>query len=224
VIENERRSFQRLRLITPVEALFDNRAGLILDLGLTGALVEHHGDLAQSMVIPVSFHWNGRDLEFSSRVMRTLVKRPGNDSGASPLSQSGVRFESAARDSRQILREMLATLVGKVIAAQKANARGEFAGEVIEEQAVLADLGRARRSRSKGYTIYRLRGLTWWHFPTDSPVQPVDGFTVADYEDQDDVAVLCRAYERCKDEGRRLVRLLAELSVETVMAGPPDPR
>ena len=39
-----------------------------------------------------------------------------------------------------------------------------------------------------------------------------DGFTVAAYEDEDELASLCETYEAADAEGRRLIRLLAELS------------
>ena len=53
----------------------------------------------------------------------------------------------------------------------------------------------------------------WWRIPTKSPVQPIDGFTVAAYEDDEEVHALCSSYESADDEGRRLIRLVAELSV-----------
>jgi hypothetical protein len=216
VIENERREYQRLRLIQPVEALFDDYTGLILDLGITGALVEHYGELTRGTQITLRFHWKGYALEFSSSAMRSIVLRPASATGTRPLSQTGLRFDSAKGDSEEHLREMLATLVGKVIAAQRANARGDFGHDLIEGQSILADLGQARRGRSRAYTSYRLRGSSWWRFPTDSPVQPLDGFTVADYEDEEELATLCRAYEKCDEEGRRLIRLIGELSAQTV--------
>ncbi len=109
----------------------------------------------------------------------------------------------------------MATFVGRVLAAQKANASGQNRG--IDGDATLAQLGEARRSRSRGYISYRLKGGSWWRVPTDSPDQPADGFTVASHEDEEELETLCRTYETADEEGQRLIRLVAELSVR---AGP----
>jgi len=107
----------------------------------------------------------------------------------------------------------MATFVGKVLAAQKANATGtvDVAGD-----AILGQLGEARRLRSRGYVSYRLQNHSWWRVPTDSPEQPPDGFTVAAYEDEEELETLCRTYEQTDEEGRRLIRLVAELSAMSV--------
>jgi len=101
--------------------------------------------------------------------------------------------------------------VGKVLAAQKSNAigeRGTSAGAHI-----LAQLGEARRMRTRGYVAYHFRDGSWSRVPTDSTLQPSDGFTVAAYEDEDELAQLCETYETANEEGRGLIRLVAELSV-----------
>ena len=49
-----------------------------------------------------------------------------------------------------------------------------------------------------------------------SPLQPEDGFTVASWEDEAELETLCRTYETSDDEGRQLIRLVAELSVNSV--------
>ena len=51
---------------------------------------------------------------------------------------------------------------------------------------------------------------------TDSPEQPSNGFTVAGYEDDEELESLCQAYQIADEEGRRLIKLVAELSARTV--------
>ena len=63
---------------------------------------------------------------------------------------------------------------------------------------------------------YRLSGTTWSRNYTRSAGQPLDGFTVAAYEDEDELEVLCRAYERADHQGRHMIRVIAELSAMTV--------
>jgi hypothetical protein len=106
----------------------------------------------------------------------------------------------------------MATFVGKMLAAQKANA----GATETAASATLVDLGGARRSRTPGYLTYRLSGNTWSREMSDTPTQPLNGFTVAAYEDEDELESLCRAWETADAEGRRLIRLVAELSARTV--------
>ena len=63
---------------------------------------------------------------------------------------------------------------------------------------------------------YKLKGNMWWRTPTSSALQPQNGFTVAAYEDENDLQTLCEAYVSSDDEGRRLIRLVAELSAASV--------
>jgi hypothetical protein len=122
-----------------------------------------------------------------------------------------VRFVESVGDSAEHLKNLIATFVGRVLAAQKANAAGT-PGQAL----VLEHLGQARRVRMTGYVCHRLKEGRWWRIPTRSPVQPSDGFTVAAYEDENEVHALCTAYERADEEGRRLIRLVAEVSVMSV--------
>lgn len=211
MVGNDRREFQRLRLAKPILALIDGQSALMLDVGVAGAFLEHYGEMTPGDQFRLSFRWQGNDVEFVAEVARSIVIRtPGGD-GKSVVSHTGVRFLEAIGDAEAHVQEMIATFVGKILAAQKANAAGD-----ASEAATLAQLGEARRTRSRGYVSFRLRGSSWWRVPTDSSKQPPDGFTVASWEDEEELETLCRTYEAADDEGRRLIRLVAELSVHSV--------
>jgi hypothetical protein len=209
VSSDERRNFQRLKLSKPILATLDGGNALVLDIGMTGALVEHYGRPDPGDTFVLSFRWQGTDVEFVCEVVRTTVMRqPGGD-GESPVSHTGLRFTKPIGDSVSRLEDFMATFVGRVLAAQKANAAGEHRGDVT----ILEQLGGARRSRSRGgYVSYRLKGDAWWRVPTSSYAQPDDGFTVGAHEDDEEVESLCRTYENADAEGRDLIRLVAELS------------
>src|SRR5215212_2093277 len=119
---SERREFQRLRLAKPILALLDGQNALILDVGLGGALVEHYGTLEVGRGATLVFRWKATDVEFHCVVRRSLAMR---GSGPSAVSQSGMRFDEPVGDAEERLKDMMATFVGRVLAAQKANARGE---------------------------------------------------------------------------------------------------
>jgi len=211
MVTNDRREFQRLHLAKPILAQLDTQSALILDIGVGGAFLEHYGTLQPGQRFRITFRWQGDDVEFIAEVIRSgEVRKPGGDM-ESTVSHTAVHFVEAIGDSENRLHDMMATFVGKVLAAQKANASGDIADSAGAR--ILAQLGEARRTRTRGYIAYHLKGDSWWRVPTDSSLQPPDGFTVAAYEDEEELAQLCNAYETADEETRRLIRLVAELSV-----------
>ena len=205
---DDRRTFQRLKLNKPILAMFADGNALILDVGVTGALIEHFGTPTPGDVFNLIFRWQGDEIEFVCEVARsTIVRQAAGDQ--STVSHTGVRFMKALGTSNARLQDLMATFVGRILAAQKANAAGDHR-EVAPT--ILEQLGGARRSRSRGFISYRLKGDSWWRVPTSSPAQPADGFTVAAHEDDEEIEALCRTYEDADEESRELIRLVAELS------------
>ena len=206
----DRREFQRLKLSKPILALMDGTNALVLDIGLAGAYIEHYGSMRPGQRFNLTFRWQGHDVEFVCEVARSsVVRRPGGD-GRSVVSHTGVRFVGAIGDADDRLQDLITTFVTRILAAQKSNAAGE--GLESAGATILATLGEARRMRSRGFVTYRLEGTTWVRAETDSPRQPSDGFTVGSHEDEQEVEALCRTYEAADDDGRDLIRLVAELS------------
>ncbi len=206
---NDRREFQRLRLAKPILALLNGQNALILDIGLGGAYVEHYGEHKTGDSQRLLFRWKGEDVDFMAEIARSVVVRK---TANALVSHSGLRFVQAVGKSEALLNDMMATFVGKMLAAQKANAG---ATEPSGAEA-LVDLGGARRSRTRGYVTYRLQNGTWSRELSDTPTQPLNGFTVAAYEEDEELESLCRTWEAADSEGRRLIRLVAELSARTV--------
>jgi hypothetical protein len=207
---NDRREFQRLRLAKPILALLDGENALILDIGIGGAFIEHYGAAEVGRTFRLVFRWQAADVEFLCEVRRSAVVR---GSAESAVSHSGVRFVKPIGDGEARLQDMMATFVGRVLAAQKMNASGTGAGE---SEGTLSQLGAARRARVRGYVMYRYLDGRWSRDATEAPQQPDNGFTVAAYEDEEELETLCRAWEIADDEGRRLIRLVAELSVRSM--------
>lgn len=203
---SDRREFQRLRLAKPILALLDGQNALILDIGISGAFVEHYGEPEPGTRFTLQFRWKGTDVEFVCDVAHTTVVRR---SSSSPVSHSGLRFTKPVGDAEARLNDMMGTFVGKILAAQKANAGAVQPGDSI----ALIDLGGARRARTRGYISFQYKNGVWTRELTDSPVQPPSGFTVAGYEDDEELESLCQTWESADEEGRRLIRLVAELSV-----------
>ena len=210
MVSDDRRRFQRLKLAQPILGTWNGQSALILDIGVGGAFVEHHGMARRGETARLGFRWQGHEIEFKCEVARTIIVRaPGAEGKGGPVSHSGVWLTEPIGDSLERLQEMMASFVGRVLAAHRANAT---ANPTNETTALLAQIGHARRSRSKGFITYRYNGTTWSKRASESPTQPADGFTAAAYEDEEDLETLCRAYETADDEARRMIRLVAELS------------
>jgi hypothetical protein len=209
--EHDRRIFQRLRLPRPILGTLDGQNTLILDLGVIGAFVEHFGVTTPRTRSRLQFQWQGDQIEIDCEVARTEVVRR---SGANALSHTGLRFIEAVGSSEERLHDLIASFVGKMLAAQKANADGVTRGD---DDLKLIDIGGARRVRMQGLVCYRLQpDGTWLRTTTSDRRQPPDGFTVAAYEYESDLEALCLAYETADEEGRAMIRLVSELSVNTV--------
>jgi len=209
MVANDRREFQRLRLAKPILGLLNGQNALILDVGISGAFIEHYGEPTVGERFTLLFKWKGEDVEFVAQVAHSVVART---TGTTVVSHTGLRFVQANGDSENRLHDMMATSIGKILAAYKTNAAATDPGDTT-----LSDLGAARRSRARGYITYRLlKNGAWIVTPSSSPEQPGDGFTVASYEDEDELETLRETYQAADSEGRRLIRLVGELSARTV--------
>ena len=203
----ERRVFQRLKLAKPILGTMDAHSALILDIGVAGAFIEHRGRAMDGLRLRLAFRWQGEEIAYDAEVVRSEVVRQGGEEGV--VSHSAVNFVKAHGDAEVRLEQMMATFVGHVLAAYSANASAapSSSAEVLDQ------IGQARRTRSRGLISYRWDGKRWTHKSTMNPKQPEDGFTVAAYEDEEELAVLCQTYEAADEEARRMIRLVAELSV-----------
>ncbi|GAC1399762.1 MAG: hypothetical protein NVSMB68_14980 [Thermoanaerobaculia bacterium] len=210
MIDPDRRRFQRMKLGKPLLAMMDDQNALILDIGLAGAFVEHYGSAMTGDRHDLTFRWKGEEVSFASEVRRTNVIRSAEGSGTT-VSHSGFQFIKPHGDSAARLEDMMATFVGRILAAQKANASADAA----QSGSMLFQMGDARRSRTRGFVTYAWDGKSWTRSHTQSPAQPRDGFTVAAYEDEEDLETLCRAWEAADQDGRTMIRLAAELSVNS---------
>lgn len=210
-MNEERREFQRLRLSKPILATMGSSNALVLDVGVAGAFLEHYGTAEPGETLELSWRWQGEEIAFRCEVAHsTIVRKPGGD-GESTVSHTGVRFTTPVGESSDRLQQMIVSYIGTIFNAQKANASGT--GRDSAGANILARLGEARRMRSRGYISFHLKDHTWWRVPTTSSSQPVDGFTIGPYEDEEEIEVLCRTYEQADEEGRGLIRMIAELSL-----------
>lgn len=207
----ERREFQRLRLDPAISGTFGSIPVTVIEVGILGARMQH-----EKPIDPVRgelrFPYGGNEIGMRCEIVRTVppdrAKYPGSG------HESGMRFVAAVGDSGDRLREMLAQLVVRAL-----EAHNDSSATRLRLRAVDGD--KTVRGVDAQFLSYRLENGTWRKRHVFLPEQPPVGFTVARGEDVDEMQRLCEVYEASDEEGRRLIRLFAELSVTDVLKIPP---
>jgi hypothetical protein len=192
---DERRAYQRLNLMRPLDGWFGDYAVRLLDVSASGALVDLEEPLEEQSRALLRFFWNGEEVEVTAEVARSHEKRVG------------LRFV----EENDTLRRLIAASVTEILSAQQANADGRREQNIVGD-ATLTSASESLRN-AVTFTTWLFVDGAWKHRPSLLPDQPADGFTIAADEPEEQVALLCRTYQNGDEEARRLTRLLAELSV-----------
>jgi len=199
----ERREFQRLRLETPIPANFGMTPVTILEIGVLGARLHHDAPLAVDRG-ELQFTYEEHFITMKCEVARVVDEHT-----------AGLRFLAALGESGDHLRVMLAQLVTRALEEHH-----DWSATKIRLRAIDGD--KTVRGRDANFLAYRLEETgTWRKRHVFLPEQPSIGFTVARGEDPEEMQRLCEVYEASDDEGRRLIRLFAELSISDALQIPP---
>jgi len=209
LVGDERREFQRLTLDPTIPATFGAAAVSILEVGVLGARV-HHAEPLDRNYAELRFSYKEQEISLKCELVRTFNSRQSSypDTGL----ESGLRFLAAVGESGDHLRTMLAALVAKEFESTRPPM----------PQAATIDGDKTVRGRDARFTCFRLEKNGWTRRRVFLPEQPSSGFTVASNEDSEEMKRLCAVYESSDDEGRRLIRLFAELSISHVLEIPPS--
>lgn len=208
----ERREFQRLRLNTAIPATFGSNAVWLVEIGILGARIRHAHPLADDRG-ELRFASDGDEIVLRAAVVRTVDASPHEfpDGG----SISALRFLAAVGESGDHLRTLLAQLVAAELARH-------HSATLHRARQSSVDGDRTVRGRDAHFVSFRLENGAWKKRPVFLPEQPSTGFTVARSEDAEEMQNLCAVYEASDDEGRRLIRMFAELSVSDALQIPPQ--
>lgn len=208
----ERREFQRLRLDAPLPGTFGTTPISLVEAGVLGARIQH----AEALDTPrgeLRFAFGANEIAMRCEVVRTSPADPVRYPDAGYMS--GLRFLAAVGASGDHLRAMLAQLVVRTLETR----HDASATKLYIRRAIDGD--KTVRGADAQFVSYRLEQGAWRKRHVFLPEQPSSGFTVARAEDADEMQRLCAVYEASDDEGRRLIRLFAELSVSDVLQIPP---
>ncbi|HVT42959.1 MAG TPA: hypothetical protein VMT00_01065 [Thermoanaerobaculia bacterium] len=205
----ERREFQRLSFEQPLAARIGDADALVIELGIPGAKIAHLVPLAKDASHLISFDWNGETIQLECEVVRSLPME------MAPGYQSGLRFLRALGFSDVKLRALLFFELTRLLEEHSPaplspiHAPPEIDGD------------RTVRGKDAGFVTYRLEVGEWKRRIALIPEQPENGFTIARGFDGQEVKEVCDIYEAADAEGRRLIRLFAELSISEAMGIPP---
>jgi hypothetical protein len=195
-VSDERRQFQRLALVEPLDGWFGDFPVRLIDVSATGALIESYEPLPSDARALLRFFWRGVALEIMAETARAGEQR------------TGVHFVEESAD----LWALIAGSATELLLALEANARGDRDANVVGDQTFTA----AMHAHASGYVTWVLGADGWKSRPALLPQQPDDGFTISAGEAEDQVEMLRHTYELGDAEAKRLTRMLAELSVASV--------
>lgn len=201
---DDRRKYQRVTLVRPLDARIGPARVFILGASVTGVLIAHQGNIpAEGAVCVIRFEWESIPVVLGCRVTRNKLHKLARSAREKSVFQAGLEIVSATEEAAKTHREMIISLVARALDEQKANARGIPAVVPLTFQT------------GKGTNYLRLELLqgAWRRSETTRPEQPLNGFTISAEESASHVAMLCEAYLSSDAEGRQLIKAMAELSI-----------
>jgi hypothetical protein len=201
--DGERRRYGRIKLDEPLPARFGDTRTKAIEVSMVGFRVAHEGRLPVGEQRPLLIEWQGASLELGCSLVRSTLWRLAKGMGEQSIYHSGLRIVESSRESFDRLRELIAERILRALEEQKANARG------------IPPLAAYMYQPEKGDLFRRCEFIdgVWRKTETIRTSQPPNGFTVAAEVEPYLVEMLCNTWEHTTEEGRRLTRMLAELSV-----------
>ena len=192
----DRRRFGRIHFDVPIPARLGETRVQILDVSMNGSRVASESRFSPGATSTFKFDWEGKPVTATAVVIRCSLYEKN-------LYQTGLRFDALAGDSDMTIREMIAVHVFRALEEQKANAHGiPPVGPYVHVEGKLEHYRRCEFIDGR-----------WKRSQTNSPNQPIDGFTISSEVGQRYVDLLCETYEKAGSEGRRLTKILAQLSI-----------
>ena len=194
-----------LRLAKPIPVKLGSEALLMLDLGPAGALLSGRCSYPAGTEHELAFADGG--IRVRVRCLITGVA----DHQLTPDTDLLVRF----LEPSDALDGFINGYEEQIHRAERANAEGDAAGNVIDGDRMLSDLGAAARSTGT-FLRCQLGTEGWSREVTATRDQAPDGFTIDASETEDQIRLLQLAYEESDEHERRLLREFAAASLSPV--------
>jgi len=198
-------------LIEAIAGRIDGRPVVILDADENSVVIEHSiSELDPAAPHRLQFTWEGIDIDLPCRISDSVMQDLLSDRLQKVTWHARATFVGTV--DPEPFRRALEAYRGRLGDAQRANLSGESAGEPAS--AVMLGAGDALRRHKPGFTTFIFRQGAWTARETRSSAQPLDGFTVAEFESEEQIRLLKLAYEEADREGRDLIRRFAAASIE----------
>ena len=198
-------------LTQSISALLGARECALLTVDEAGALVEHPFRLEQREN-RLRFEWYGEKIDLTALAGASELQEKLSDREQRLIYHTPFTFATRS----DALRRALLVHAARIEQAREANS----AGEPDTSTDSIDDVGTVLRERRLGFVSFVLRNGEWRRYDTMSPDQPLNGFTVAIYETEDQLRLLRLAYEEADPEGRALLRQFAAESIASTIRPP----
>lgn len=175
----------------------------IIEVSVSGLLIAHEGRFVPGQSQHLFIEDESTPLELECTVVRSTLYRLSKALGEKSVYHTGLRIIRFADDGFDRLRQLIGERIMRALEEQKANARG-----IPPLAAYMYQPGKGELYRRCEYVDGE-----WRLSETSRPAQPVNGFTISAEVDAHHVEMLCETWESTTEEGRRLTKLLAELSI-----------
>lgn len=198
-----KRRYERVKLLKPLPATVSGRRAYIIDLSVAGFSVVHQESIGPIGDEPLlSFEWEGRRISVRCTIARSGVERAGTATSPT-LYQSGLEISEVAQEGKTALRELVHAYVERALDEQKANARGIPPVAVQYQQTATAT----------EFVRHEYASGKWSKRRTRDRDQPLNGFTVAADQPDEEVELLRQAWVKGDRAMREIIRQTAELSI-----------
>jgi hypothetical protein len=198
-----KRQFERIHFEHPIPARLGDQPVRVLDLAIGGARVLGSTKVTPGTARELRIDWEGKTIQLKCNVTRCILLTFATGTEKVSTYDIGLRIVESIGESDQVMRELIATFVMKALDEQRANWEGiPPVGPYVHLE------GKANRYRRCEHV-----SGDWKISATTRPEQPLNGFTVSAEVAPHYIDMLCKTYETTDDEGRRLTRILAELSI-----------
>lgn len=200
----ERRKYQRVTLVRPLVARIGAARVFLLEASLSGIRIAHQGNIpSEGSICTILFEWESIPVALECRITRNTLQRLARNANEKSVYHVGMEIVRASDEAMKTLRDLITAIVARALDEQKANARGI--------PAVAAQT--FQTGKGTNFLRYEIVNGAWRRTETTRPDQPMNGFTISAEEDQDHIASLCETYLSSDGEGRKLIKIMSELSI-----------
>lgn len=176
----------------------------LLEVSLNGVLIAHQGNIPpEGGTCVVMFEWENIAVALECQIIRNTLQKMARNANEKSVYHAAMEIIRASETAMKTLRDMITEIVARALDEQKANARG------------IPAVAAQTFQTGKGSQFLRMELLNgaWRRTETTRPDQPMNGFTISAEEPPDHIAMLCETYASGTNESRRLIKLMAELSI-----------